>query len=116
MFASIGYCCSGVDSTYQTVVGRSRSLFGPYVNKEGEDMMNNKYTLIITSNDRFVGNGHNSQIVQDNDGNDWIFYHGVDRNNPKGRQLMMDRVRWDAQNWPYIQGGTPSITAENPVF
>ncbi len=34
MFASIGSCCEGLKSTYTTVVGRSTSLFGPYLDKK----------------------------------------------------------------------------------
>src|SRR5690606_8786943 len=30
LFASIGSCCEGVNSTYKLVVGKSNSLFGPY--------------------------------------------------------------------------------------
>lgn len=39
LFASIGSCCAGFNSTYRTVVGRSSDLFGPYVNKCGERML-----------------------------------------------------------------------------
>lgn len=35
MFASTGTCCEGLKSTYQTVVGRSKSLWGPYQDKQG---------------------------------------------------------------------------------
>lgn len=96
-FASIGSCCEGVNSTYQLVVGRSQSLFGPYFNKAGKDMMDNGYDIVIGSNERFVGNGHCSEIVQDNAGNDWILYHGVDKRAPEGRILLLDRVKWDGQ-------------------
>jgi arabinan endo-1,5-alpha-L-arabinosidase len=34
MFASVGSCCAGVNSTYTTVVGRSENLFGPYLNNQ----------------------------------------------------------------------------------
>lgn len=116
MFASIGSCCEGVKSTYQLVVGRSKSLFGPYVDKSGKDMMDNGYSVVIGSNSRFVGNGHCSEIVQDKKGNDWIFYHGVDVENPKGRVLLLDQVKWDKEGWPYIEGGSPSLSADKPVF
>lgn len=36
LFASTGSCCEGLKSTYTTVVGRSKNLFGPYVNRKGE--------------------------------------------------------------------------------
>ncbi|MDR0797062.1 MAG: family 43 glycosylhydrolase, partial [Tannerella sp.] len=31
LFASIGSCCNGLESTYTTVVGRSENLWGPYI-------------------------------------------------------------------------------------
>ena len=39
LFASINNCCDGIDSRYKVVVGRSENLLGPYVNREGKDMM-----------------------------------------------------------------------------
>jgi len=115
MFASIGSCCDGLNSTYTTVVGRSDKLFGPYLDKEGKPMMENNHEVVIARNDRFVGTGHNSEIVQDAVGNDWILYHAVSVANPKGRVLMLDRVRWE-NDWPYVDGGTPSIEAQKPFF
>ena len=116
LFASIGSCCEGESSTYQLVVGRSPSLLGPYVDKSGKEMLDNGYEIIISKNNRFVGNGHCSEIVQDDEGNDWIFYHGVDLENPKGRALLLDQVKWDNAGWPYIEGGTPSLSAQKPKF
>ncbi|PXV59997.1 arabinan endo-1,5-alpha-L-arabinosidase [Dysgonomonas alginatilytica] len=116
LFASIGTCCEGVNSTYKLVVGRSESLMGPYVDKDGKSMLDNGYNIVINSNNRFVGNGHCSEIVQDQAGNDWIFYHGVDVKNPQGRVLLLDQVKWDSNNWPYIEGGSPSLSASKPVF
>ena len=115
LFASIGSCCEGLRSTYTTVVGRSDNLFGPYLDREGKSMMQNNHEVVIHKNDKFVGTGHNSEIVQDKKGQDWIFYHAVSVDNPQGRVLMLDQVRWK-DDWPYIEGNTPSIKAESPVF
>ncbi|SFS86574.1 arabinan endo-1,5-alpha-L-arabinosidase [Porphyromonadaceae bacterium NLAE-zl-C104] len=115
MFASIGSCCEGLNSTYTTVVGRSDNLFGPYLDKQGRSMMDNHHEIIIQKNQKFVGTGHNSEIVQDSKGQDWIFYHAVSVDNPKGRVLVMDQVRWE-NDWPYIEGGSPSFEAEKPIF
>jgi len=114
MFASIGSCCEGLNSTYTTVVGRSDNLFGPYLDKQGKSMMENHHEIVIQKNQKFVGTGHNSEIVQDKQGQNWIFYHAVSVDNPKGRVLMMDQVRWE-NNWPYIEGGSPSLKADKPV-
>lgn len=115
LFASIGSCCEGVNSTYTTVVGRSDNLFGPYKNIAGQSMMDNHHEVLIHGNERFVGTGHNSEIVQDDAGNDWIFYHAVDKNNPKGRVLMMDEVQWQS-GWPFVEGSTPAKEWKRPVF
>lgn len=115
MFASIGSCCEGARSTYTTVVGRSNNLFGPYLDKAGRSMMDNHHEILIHKNERFVGTGHNSEIVTDDGGNDWIFYHAVDLMNPTGRVLMMDRVRWE-NGWPVVEGSTPSLEAKAPTF
>ena len=57
-------------------------------------MMDNNHEVIISRNQKFVGTGHNSEIVQDDKEQDWIFYHAVSVDNPKGRVLMMDKVQW----------------------
>ena len=85
LFASIGSCCEGINSTYTTVVGRSENLFGPYLDKQGRPMMENHHEVLIRKNQKFVGTGHNSEIVSDKAGQDWIFYHAFSTDNPKGR-------------------------------
>ena len=112
-FASIGTCCEGLKSTYTTVVGRSKKLFGPYVDKSGKKMLDNHHEVLIHKNDAFVGTGHNSEIVTDKAGNDWMFYHAVSTKNPGGRVLMMDKVNWK-DGWPSVAGNSPSIEAERP--
>ena len=115
MFASVGSCCNSMLSTYTTVVGRSTSFLGPYVNRNGESMLDNKYEVLIRANDRFVGPGHNSEIVTDSEGNEWMLYHSYDRHTPsKGRYLMIDRIVWE-NDWPVIAGNSPSTEAEAPV-
>ena len=115
LFASIGSCCEGVNSTYTTVVGRSQSLFGPYLNKYGDQMLNNKHEILIQGNDRFKGPGHNAEIITDSQKADWMLYHAVDVNNPQGRVLMLDRISW-RDDWPLVTNSMPSTQAIAPVF
>ena len=115
LFASIGSCCEGLKSTYTTVVGRSDSLFGPYTDKQGRPMMENHHEVLIHGNDAFVGTGHNSEIVTDDRGNDWVLYHAVSREHPTGRVLMLERIRW-RDGWPEVEGASPSLEAEAPEF
>ena len=57
LFASIGSCCEGLRSTYTTVVGRSKNLLGPYVDKEGNRMLDNCHEILIHKSDSFVSSG-----------------------------------------------------------
>lgn len=115
LFASTGWCCGGLESTYTAVVTRSENLFGPYVNKNGDLMMTNHHEVVIQNNKAFVGPGHTSQLVKDDAGNDWMFYHAVDVRDPEGRRLMMDKIEW-IDEWPVVQGASPSVSADVPVF
>lgn len=113
MFASIGSCCEGLKSTYTTVVGRSKQLLGPYMDKNGKGMLDNHHEILIHKNEYFVGPGHNSEIIMDKAGNDWIFYHAVNVKNPEGRVLMLDKIIWK-NDWPEVKGQSPSLESERP--
>lgn len=117
LFASIGSCCEGMNSTYKVVVGRSENIDGPYLNKSGVDMNNydawdplNYHPIVIKGDEFFVGPGHNSRIITDDNGIDWIFYHSYIDNGIDQRNLMLDGVEWDEEGWPVINNGTPSYS------
>lgn len=78
-------------------------------------MNENQHEVIIRGNERFVGTGHNSDIVEDDSGKTWIFYHAIDKNDPKGRKLMLDEVQWK-DGWPHVEGNSPSHEWKAPVF
>ena len=116
-FASIGTCCNGIESTYTTVVGKSNNLLGPYVNRDGRSMMNNQHEIVISANERFVGTGHNSEIITDDEGADWVLYHAVDKENPHGRVLMLNKINW-CEGWPVVTSNNIPGTSlmRKPVF
>lgn len=115
LFASIGRCCEGIKSTYTTVVGRSDKLFGPYLDKQGRSMSDNHHGVLIQKNESFVGTGHNSEIVTDKAGDDWMFYHAVKVSDPDGRVLMLDKIVWE-EDWPSVKTNSPSLESEKPVL
>lgn len=101
--------------TYRLVVGRSKSLFGPYVDKEGRDMMSVHDELVLQGNDLFSSPGHCSRIITDDAGQDWILYHAYP-NDKDFRCLMLDRINW-VNGWPEAPGLQPSSqSVERPVF
>lgn len=118
LFASIGsFGIENGNSSYQTVVGRSENLYGPYVTRDGRKMMDNQHEWFIGGDLKFTGTGHNSILLEDDDHNTWTYYHGYAKANVfKGRQVFLDRIYWDEQDWPYIDGSHPTGTAEAPVI
>lgn len=113
LFCSIGACCEGLNSTYQTVVGRSTSLLGTFVTRDGKRMLDNAYRLFLNSSNDAVGPGHNSRIIEDEKGQTWMFYHAYRRDDgDRGRVVWLDRVLWDNEGWPYVEGGGPSAVTK----
>lgn len=111
LFASVGRCCAGEKSTYRVVVGRSKKLFGPYVDESDVNMIENGYNLVFGGNEKFVGPGHGSSIITDKDNDTWYIYHAYERSDvKKGRQLMLDKILWSKDGWPYMHRGEPSIS------
>ena len=117
LFGSIGSCCEGEKSTYTTVVGRSESLFGPYVDKSGGKMLENKHEVVLHKDSAFVGTGHNALLQLDDEGNTWMLYHAFELSNLGAqRQVLLDRVLWDEAGWPYVENYQPSHSALVPVI
>ena len=113
-FGSTGSCCSGANSTYQTVIARSSKLFGPYLNKAGETLLNNKHEVLIKGNDFWAGTGHNAELIEDNDGTTWIPYHAYKKSAPGvGRMVLLDRVDWK-NGWPVVKDTSPSNQSAKP--
>jgi len=104
-----GENCCGPTASYAVMVARSKSLTGQFVRNPNN---------VVVLNNRWVAPGHNS-IITDSAGQDWIYYHAIDK--PQGnynfRKLLMDKLLYDTQEWPYVTGGTPSTTPQTgPVL
>lgn len=117
LFASVGSCCDGLNSTYRAVVGRSKDLLGPYVDDKGGDMLQNNFKLVVNKNNVWVGPGHNSILIKDDEGTEWMIYHSYKVDDvDDGRVVLLDRLLWDEKGWPYIKGLEPSVSDLVPVF
>ncbi|MEO7069942.1 MAG: family 43 glycosylhydrolase, partial [Nostocoides sp.] len=84
LFASTANCCAGPTTGYSVQVGRSRTLEGPYVDREGVPLTASRAggTPVLTQNgNQWVGAGHNA-IATDLSGQDWMVYHAIDRADP----------------------------------
>jgi hypothetical protein len=76
LFVNWGSCCDGVDSTYHVRVGRSQSITGPYLDRNGVDLRNNGGTIFAEASGKFAGPGHIG--VLEEEGQRWISYHYYD--------------------------------------
>jgi arabinan endo-1,5-alpha-L-arabinosidase len=124
LFASATNCCNGPLTAYSVFAGRSTSVLGPYVDREGVSLLAGRVggTPVLSMNgNRWVGTGHNS-VFQDFSGQFWTVYHAVDRNDPyfdgavgfTKRPVLMDALDW-VDGWPTVRGGLWASDDAQPV-
>lgn len=100
LFVSFDACCRGVDSTYRVMVGRSETVTGPYVDRDGVSMLNGGGTQVTFPTERWRGPGHNA-ILQE-DGVEYIVYHAYDAENQGIFTLRIAPLAWDEDGWPSV--------------
>jgi len=102
LFASIDFCCRGVDSTYSTIVGRAESPTGPFVDTEGRPLLEGGGTTFLHADRdptrRFVGPGH--VTILSTGGADFVAYHAYDRETAGRPTLRIQRIDWSPDGWP----------------
>lgn len=110
-----GTCCDGVNSTYNIVVGRSRSVTGPYIDNVGRDMLQGGGKMVIAAGDRVVGPGHFGRTIID-DGVEVMSCHYEADFNQSGRSVLGLRPLLWKNDWPVagerFKGGTFEIESE----
>ncbi|WP_345953414.1 arabinan endo-1,5-alpha-L-arabinosidase [Mucilaginibacter sp. PAMB04168] len=97
LFASADYCCKGPKSTYKMIVGRSKKLAGPYLDKSGERMDKGGGTLLLEGDQNWYGVGHNAVCTFD--GADYLVYHGYDAADKGRSKLLISKITW-LNGWP----------------
>ncbi|MBV8901620.1 MAG: family 43 glycosylhydrolase [Verrucomicrobia bacterium] len=121
LLVSATNCCNGQLTGYSIFAGRSRSPLGPFVDREGNSLLDGLVggTPVISMNgNRWVGPGHGDTFT-DFAGQLWLVYHAVDqtdpyfvRVNPDGsvtveitkRPALIDRLEW-VDGWPSVRAG-----------
>ncbi|MDN4633918.1 arabinan endo-1,5-alpha-L-arabinosidase [Sphingomonas sp. PsM26] len=103
LLASYDYCCKGVNSTYYTVIGRSKMVAGPYRGKDGSSLLEGGGTILLRADlqekQRFRGPGHSGHF-RDSDGTDLVVYHAYDKDRNGVPTLRIATLSWDADGWP----------------
>lgn len=103
LFVSFDYCCRGANSTYKIVVGRSKSLAGPYLDQEGKPMLEGGGTLLLQGDQQWHGVGHNSAYTFDD--TDYLVFHAYDAADEGKPKLRIEKLSWNADGWPQLAKG-----------
>ena len=100
LFTSWDLCCRGVHSTYHTMVGRSASVTGPYVDKSGKPLTEGGGSELLTADAQWLGPGGESVLMHGGTrGEDLIVFHAYD--GKTGRPSMqLSTLDW-ADGWPH---------------
>ncbi|MEU6715068.1 family 43 glycosylhydrolase [Nonomuraea sp. NPDC046802] len=114
LLASSANCCAGPTTGYSVLAGRATSPRGPFVDKDGQPLLASRAggTPVVNQNgNRWIGVGHHAQLT-DLSGQDWMLYHGIDREDPfldgtsgiNERPMLLDRLDW-IDGWPVVRAG-----------
>ncbi|MET0266057.1 MAG: family 43 glycosylhydrolase [Duganella sp.] len=93
LFVSKGLCCRKGDSTYRIAYGRSTSVTGPYLDKNGVDMRSSGGTVLDAGGGRFIAPG--AQSIS----NGAIARHAYDSQNNYNPVLFINDLQY-VSGWP----------------
>ncbi len=102
-------CCKGVDSTYRIVAGRSRSVVGPYVDRNGRELLQGGGTTLLESSGDRIGPG--GQSVSGG----VVAYHYYDGTADGVPRLGLRRLVWGDDGWPQIPAGDAPAGTRRPA-
>ncbi|HEX8324095.1 MAG TPA: arabinan endo-1,5-alpha-L-arabinosidase [Tepidisphaeraceae bacterium] len=102
LWVSFDRCCQGTRSTYNVRVGRSRSVEGPYVDRQGLPLIAGGGTPVLAGSGDIRGPGHNA-VLQDGP-NEYLVHHFYNATNNGRPTLQVRPLTYDADGWP-IAGG-----------
>lgn len=94
-----GTCCDGANSTYNIIVGRSRSVQGPYLDNMGRDMLQGGGKLVISAGNRKTGAGHFGRFIVDEGVEKMSFHWEADFDQGGRSVLAIHPLTW-VNDWP----------------
>ena len=101
LFASWDYCCRGEKSSYNVVVGRSKKVNGPYIDREGRKMIDGGGTVFFQGDKKeFEAAGHCAVYHMGN--KDIFICHGYSIPMHGQSILIQKEIKWTADGWPEV--------------
>lgn len=114
LFCNWGSCCDGVDSTYNIRVGRSTSITGPYLDRNGVNMVSGGGTLFMRASGKHSGPGHVGILAEG--GTQLLTHHYYDANSWDSGYVAYGTARfamlplsWTADGWPVCDNSWSAI-------
>jgi arabinan endo-1,5-alpha-L-arabinosidase len=104
LFVSWGLCCRGQESTYKIMVGRSKDIRGPYLDKDGINMAEGGGSLVLAGDKDWAGQGGCSAYAFD--GRDYLVFHAYEMADNGLQKLRIAELKWDKSDWPFLDGKT----------
>mgnify|MGYP002622278736 CR=1 FL=1 len=102
LFVSWDYCCRGAKSNYRVAVGRSKTVDGPYVDRNGVDMAKGGGTPFIEGDKtEWEATGHCSAYTFDD--RDIFVCHGYSVTRNGVAMLIQRNITWTADEWPELE-------------
>ena len=99
LLATHGTCCDGANSTYNIIVGRSKSPTGPYYDNVGRDMVQGGGKLVLASENRRMGAGHFGRFIIE-EGVEKMSFHFEADLDLSGRSTLAIRPLLWRNGWP----------------
>lgn len=99
LFVSFDKCCRGKDSDYKIMVGRSKDITGPYLDKDGKDMNHGGGSLVLQGDKDWVALGHNAAYSFD--GKDYLVFHAYETADNALQKLKILPMQWQ-NDWPVV--------------
>ena len=97
LFVSFDLCCRGTRSTYNIRVGRSKSVEGPYIDRDGKPLLQGGGTVVLQTEGNVIGPGH-CAIVHER-GRDLLIHHFYDGAANGIPTLQVRPLAWDKDGW-----------------
>jgi arabinan endo-1,5-alpha-L-arabinosidase len=105
LFTDWGQCCRGTNSTYEIRLGRSRTLAGPYLDRDGKKLLDGGGSLFLGSSGKYIGPGHAGIFSEP--GQDWFSFHYYDADRRGLASFAVRKLAWDNAGWPVLGGFAP---------
>ena len=102
LFVSWDYCCRGAQSSYRVAVGRSKTVNGPYLDRNGKDMLMGGGTIFLEGDKKeWEAAGHCAAYTFD--GEDIFICHGYSATRGGAAMLIQRLISWTADGWPELR-------------